>query len=100
MKERTDFMKTTLIKSNLVKVNSHIIQPNEYDDAPELNSDFFEHADVYVGSKLVRRGRPVGSNKVSTTIRFDDDVLEAFRAMGKGWQSKMNAVLREYVEKH
>jgi uncharacterized protein (DUF4415 family) len=100
MKERIDFMKPTLIKSNLTKVNSHIIQPNEYDDAPELNNDFFEHADAYVGSKLVRRGRPAGSSKVSTTIRFDDDVLEAFRAMGKGWQSKMNAVLREYVEKH
>ncbi len=93
-------MKPTLIKSNLAKVNSHIIQPSEYEDAPELNSDFFERADAYVGAKLVRRGRPAGSSKVSTTIRFDGDVLEAFRAMGKGWQSKMNAVLREYVEKH
>jgi uncharacterized protein (DUF4415 family) len=93
-------MKSTLIKSNLAKVNSHAIQPNEYEDAPEINSDFFERADTYVGAKLVRRGRPAGSNKVSTTIRFDADVLEAFRAMGKGWQSKMNAVLRDYVEKH
>ena len=93
-------MKPTSIKSNLAKVNSHPIHSSEYDDAPELSSDFFERADAYVGTQLVRRGRPAGQTKVSTTIRFDNDVLEAFRAMGKGWQSKMNAVLREYVEKH
>ncbi len=43
------------------------------------------------------RGRPPGSNKESTTIRIDQDVLEAFRADGAGWQSRMNAALREWL---
>jgi len=49
-----------------------------------------------------RRGRPVGSRaatrKVSTTIRLDEDVMGAFRQSGAGWQTRMNAVLREAVE--
>ena len=47
-----------------------------------------------------KRGRPLGSNKVSTTIRFDADVLNAFRSRGPGWQSRINAALREWLEKH
>lgn len=47
-----------------------------------------------------RRGRPVGSNKESTTIRLDRDVLEAFRAMGPGWQTRMNTALREWLRRH
>lgn len=43
------------------------------------------------------RGRPPGSSKVSTTVRFDRDVIEAFRAKGPGWQSRMNSALREWL---
>lgn len=45
-----------------------------------------------------RAGRPVGSikaaPKVSTTIRFDADVLAALRATGDGWQTRINDTLR------
>jgi len=69
------------------------------DDAPELNDDFFERADEYVGQTLVKRGRPLGSGtKISTTIRFDADILAAFRAAGPGWQSRMNEALREWLQ--
>jgi uncharacterized protein (DUF4415 family) len=56
------------------------------DDAPELTDEFFEQADEYVGDKLVLRGRgrPLGSNKNTSTIRLDDDVLEASHASGRG----------------
>lgn len=45
-----------------------------------------------------KRGRPAGSvkldAKVSTTIRFDADVLMALKATGPGWQTRINDVLR------
>ena len=45
-----------------------------------------------------KRSRPVGTvkanAKVSTTIRFDADVLEALKATGRGWQSRANDLLR------
>lgn len=47
-----------------------------------------------------RRGRPAGSDKESTTIRFDRDVLAAFRAAGPGWQTRMNAALRDWLKTH
>jgi uncharacterized protein (DUF4415 family) len=34
--------------------------------------------------------------KIVTTIRLDADVLDFFKAMGKGYQTKINAVLRAY----
>lgn len=47
-----------------------------------------------------QRGRPTGSDKESTTIRFDRDVLAAFRAAGPGWQTRMNAALRDWLKNH
>ena len=38
--------------------------------------------------------------KVPVTIRFDEDVLETFRADGPGWQTRMNAALREWLGSH
>ncbi len=43
-------------------------------------------------------GRPrTDTPKVFTGIRLDSDVLEAFRATGKGWQTRMNDALKEHA---
>jgi uncharacterized protein (DUF4415 family) len=51
-----------------------------------------------------RRGRPVGSVKIApkvpTTIRFDQDVLEALKASGRGWQTRVNEAMREWLGSH
>jgi len=33
-------------------------------------------------------------------VRFDRDILTAFKATGKGWQTRMNEALRDWLEKH
>lgn len=80
------------------------VTPTEWtdpDDAPELTDEFFEQADEYVGDKLIRRGRPKAESlKLALTIRYDADIVEAFRATGKGWQTRMNAALREWLKTH
>ena len=82
------------------------------DDAPELTDEFFENAVWRIGDRVVtreeasiedkkRRGRPAGADtKVSTTIRFDADVLAAFKAQGDGWQTRMNDALRDWLKSH
>ena len=40
------------------------------------------------------------SRKKSVTLRMDDDLLEGYKAQGKGWQTLMHSVLRAYYEKH
>jgi uncharacterized protein (DUF4415 family) len=38
--------------------------------------------------------------KIATTIRFDEDVLTAFKATGRGWQTRINNALREWLKEH
>lgn len=86
-----------------MNANKHAT-PTEWidpDDAPELTDEFFERADEYIGDKLVRRGRPkADSPKLALTIRYDADVVEAFKATGKGWQTRMNAALKDWLKTH
>lgn len=51
---------------------------------------------------LARIGRPpqTSPKKVPTTIRFDADVLAALKASGKGWQTRVNEAMREWVKAH
>lgn len=75
------------------------------DDAPEWTEAHFRNAAIYVGEKLIRPargtwtnpgGRPIAENpKKQVTLRLDPDVIEKFRATGKGWQSRINAELRK-----
>ena len=44
------------------------------------------------------RGPQKKPRKTSTTIRLDAEVLDAFKAMGKGWQTRMSDILRDYVK--
>ncbi len=45
------------------------------------------------------RGRPNGQGRKSaTSLRIDKDVLAAYRATGRGWQTRMNDALRAGIE--
>ena len=45
---------------------------------------------------VLRRGRPLGSGtKTQITLRLDVDVVDKFKASGDGWQTRINAVLRD-----
>lgn len=44
-----------------------------------------------------RRGPQKAPTKVSTTIRLDADLLEALKASGEGWQTRVNALVRREV---
>ena len=75
------------------------------DDSPVLTKEHFRHAQLSVGGEILREvvgtwtnpgGRPPSANpKRQVTLRLDSDVLEKFRATGKGWQSRINAELRK-----
>lgn len=62
-----------------------------------------EYARVHTPEEIQarQRGRPLGSTAVArktpTTIRFDQDVLEGLRATGRGWQTRVNDAMREWL---
>jgi uncharacterized protein (DUF4415 family) len=41
---------------------------------------------------------PSRENKRQVTVRYDAEVVDFFKNQGRGWQSRMNAVLRAFVE--
>ena len=58
----------------------------------------------FIGKKateeLMRRSRgrpPKADKKVNQTLRLDQDVLEAFRQEGSGWQARINEILRAHM---
>ena len=80
-------------------------------DARELDAQWFAKAkpasealphDMYATSVAKRpRGRPKADDtKVFTAIRLDADVLNAFKSTGKGWQTRVNLALRQYIHEH
>ena len=58
-------------------------------DIPETDRDFWKDAVVVMPRKKAR-----------LTARVDADVLDWFRAQGKGYQTRINAVLKAYVKAH
>ncbi len=59
-----------------------------------LDADTFELSDSQF--KTAGRGRPFSANpKLSVTLRLDQEVVAHFKSSGKGWQSRINAVLRK-----
>lgn len=82
--------------SDLKKVDAHIIQPHEYDELPMLTEEMLARGAWYRHGKPV--GRPTKANKkVSVHLRLDPDIMQAFKATGAGWQSRMNDVLRTHL---
>ncbi|MES2772388.1 MAG: BrnA antitoxin family protein [Pseudomonadota bacterium] len=45
-------------------------------------------------------GRPSGSAKELVSLRLDTTVLDAFRALGSGWQTRINDVLKDWTIRH
>lgn len=59
--------------------------------------------ELRAGLEVVRakRGRPAGTaTKEQVAIRFDREVLAAFRAGGDGWQTRMNDALKDWLKSH
>lgn len=46
------------------------------------------------------RGPQKAPTKVSTTIRLSSDVVQAFRATGDGWQTRVDAALKDWLKTH
>ena len=88
------------IGSDLKKVDRHVITPEEYDEAPELTPAQVAEADVYIGDRLIRRGRPPKENpKEAIKLRLSPDVLDHFRSGGPGWQTRINDALERVVKR-
>ncbi len=75
-------------------------------DNPEWTAEMFAHAKrisdlpTPLQAKLRGRGPQKKPPKVSTTIRLSPDVVQAFRAAGDGWQTRIDLALKDWLRTH
>ena len=64
----------------------------------QLADPYYDDADQFIDDESPE-WTDEEEKKVSVTIRYSSKVIDAFKATGKGWQSRMNQVLEDYVAK-
>jgi uncharacterized protein (DUF4415 family) len=73
-------------------------------DSPSLSDDLLKKMrpvrELHPDRPSRVRGRQKLPLKQPVSIRLSPDIIEFFKSGGKGWQSKINAILSEYVKKH
>lgn len=64
----------------------------------DADSDTYELTDAEF-SRLKPMGRPKSdSPKIPVSIRLDADIVDAFKASGNGWQTRINDALKEWLK--
>ena len=82
-KSRTNWKRVDALKDDRI----------DFSDTPELTPEMFARA-------VVRRGLKPAPRKEQLTIRLDGDVLEWYKKQGPGYQTRINALLRAYMQEH
>lgn len=62
----------------------------DFSDIPELTEEFFRNATIVYPERM----------KKHLSLRLDPDIVAFFKREGRGYQTRMNAVLRAYVDAH
>ncbi len=79
--------------------------PSDEEEA-KINEGIASDPDTHeLSEQESRRLRPLGRPKAEVTkeritIRLSPEVVETFRATGKGWQSRMDKALQDYLKTH
>ena len=76
-------------KTNLTRIDAMTEEEIDTSDIRPLTKNFFKKATLRMPTR-----------KATITMRVDADVLNWFKRQGKGYQSRINAVLKMFVEAH
>jgi uncharacterized protein (DUF4415 family) len=89
MNEKSTIVRHSLSQIRALRASGQDQTSPDALEAESLGADFWKSARV-----VMPRG------KTSVHLRLDSDVVEWFKANGKGHLTRMNAVLRAYVDAH
>ncbi len=76
------------IKSDLKRIDAMTDENIDYSDIPPLGDEFFTQKTV-----------SFSPSKQQLTIQIDQDILEWLKAEGKGYETRINHILREVMER-
>ncbi len=77
---------STSSKTNYKRINKLSDKDIDYSDIPETDEEFWSDAEILFPTK-----------KTHVSIRLDDDIISWFKQFGKGYQTKINSVLKSYI---
>lgn len=80
---------TTISKKRLKEIKAMRDEDIDYSDIPETDEAFWKHAEIIMPEP-----------KQGVYIRLDSDILSWFKKEGKGYQTRINSILRTYYEAH
>lgn len=71
-------------------------------DSPKTTAADWDNAVLKKNGVVIGRTRGRGKKpaRIQTAIRFEPDVLAGLRATGKGWQTRVNDAMREWLKSH
>ena len=77
---------STSSKTNFKRINKLSDKDIDYSGIPETDEEFWSDAEILFPTK-----------KTHVSIRLDDDIISWFKQFGKGYQTKINSVLKSYI---
>ncbi len=96
-----------VLGSDFARVDAHVIQPHEYDDLPEVTDADLERGTWYVDGEIATKEEALAAvrsrlKKQKINLALDSDVLGWYRAQagGRGYQTLINATLRDAMTTH
>lgn len=87
--EAKKYIKSKKHKISVKKISEIKDEDINYSDIPEITEELWENAQIIY---------PSSKEKIS--LRLDKDILDWFKAKGKGYQTMINAVLKSYITHH
>ncbi len=81
--------KSSRSKTNITKLRQTNDTNINYKDNPATTKEFWEDAKIFMPQ-----------HKVHISLRLDENIINYFREEGKGYQSRINAILKAYINTH
>jgi uncharacterized protein (DUF4415 family) len=80
-------------KTDLKRLDAMKDEDIDLSDIPEVTPEMFARG-------ILRRGLKPVVRKKQLTLRVDGDVVEWYQRQGPGYQTRINSLLRAYMEEH
>ena len=81
--------KSSRSKTNMTKLRRKDDKNINYEDSPSTTKAFWRDAEVFMPQ-----------HKIHISLRLDEDIVDYFKKQGSGYQSRINAVLKAYINAH
>lgn len=81
--------KNSNTKTNMIKLSQKNDKNIHYEDNPATTKEFWKDAQLFMPQ-----------HKIHISLRLDEDIIHYFKAEGKGYQSRINAILKAYIHSH